>query len=189
MRNLLLGCFILGSLSIKAQTLQFKTGDAAPTFSATTHNGNKFDLTSTAKPIVLVFYRGYWCPFCNKELSALNDSLSLLQEKGATVIAVTPEKYESVNKTIDKTKASFTIISDTSNTILKMYGVNFMVDDKTVEKYKNYGIDFTAVNGNSENTLPVPAVFIIDKDGKFKYIWFDKDYRKRPSIKELLNNL
>jgi peroxiredoxin len=69
-----------------------------------------------------------------------------------------------------------------------LYGVNFKVDDNTVERYKKFGVDFTTVNGNNENTLPVPAVFII-KDGIIKYIWFDKDYRKRPTIKELLDNL
>jgi len=66
--------------------------------------------------------------------------------------------------------------------------VNFTVDDNTVKRYKGFGVDFTAVNGNEENTLPVPAVFII-KDGTIQYTWFDKDYRKRPGVKELLDKL
>ncbi len=179
------------TLSSNAQSLQFKEGDKAPNFSATTHAGTETNLKKLTKngPVVMIFYRGYWCPFCNKELNHINDSLPMLQAKGATVIAITPEKYESVNKTIEKTKASFEIISDTTNAILKRYGVNFTVDDKTVEKYKTHGLDFAAINGNNDNTLPVPAVFIIDKNGKFKYLYFDKDYRKRPSVKELLEYL
>ena len=191
MKKMLSALLLFVVLISNAQSLQFKVGDKAPNFTATTHAGTETNLKKLTKngSVVLIFYRGYWCPFCNKELNHMNDSLPLLQAKGATVIAITPETYESVNKTIEKTKASFEIISDTTNTILKQFGVNFTVDDKTIEKYKTYGIDFTTVNGNSENTLPVPAVFIIDKNGNFKYLYFDKDYRKRPSIKELLENL
>ncbi len=182
---------LFAAVQLQAQTLLFKQGDKAPRFTAVSHNGKILDLNKLTQsgPVVLLFYRGYWCPYCNKQLSQLNDSLQLLQAKGATVIAVTPEKYESVNKTIAKTKASFEIISDTTNTILKQYGVNFTVEDKTIEKYKTYGVDFTAVNANTQNTLPVPAMFIIDKDGKFSYLYFNKNYTKRPSVKELLESL
>lgn len=187
MRIAFASLFVLLFISSSAQSRKFSINDKAPVFSATTHSGEKFELSQKGTTILL-FYRGYWCPYCNRQLSALNDSLSFLEAKGAQVVAVTPEKYESVDKTIEKTKASFTIISDTANTILKLYGVDFKVDDKTVDRYKGYGIDFTAVNGNAENTLPVPAVYII-KDGVITYQWFEKDYRKRPSIKELLDNL
>ncbi len=191
MKKILTAFLLFIALGSNAQSLQFKEGDKAPNFTAITHAGTETNLKKLTQngPVVMIFYRGYWCPFCNKELNHMNDSLPMLQAKGATVIAVTPEKYESVNKTIEKTKASFEIISDTTNTILKQYGVNFTVDDKTIEKYKTYGVDFAAVNGNADNTLPVPAVFIIDKNGNFKYLYFDKDYRKRPSVKELLENL
>ena len=182
---------LISSSSGFAQTQSFKVGDKAPTFKSQTHDGKTLSLANETKkgPVVLLFYRGYWCPFCNKELKALNDSLTMLTSKGASVVAITPETEESVNKTIEKTKASFNIISDTSYKILKAYGVDYKVDEKTVESYKGFGIDFAKVNGNDKNTLPVPAVYIIDREGKFKYIWFDKDFRKRPSVKELLENL
>ena len=191
MKKTFIAFLLFVALDSNAQSLQFREGDKAPGFTAITHAGTQTNLKKLTQngQVVMIFYRGYWCPFCNKELNHMNDSLPMLQAKGATVIAITPEKYESVNKTIEKTKASFEIISDTANIILKQYGVNFTVDDKTVEKYKTYGVDFASVNGNAENTLPVPAVFIIDKNGKFKYLYFDKDYRKRPSVKELLEHL
>jgi peroxiredoxin len=188
-------CFFLALVictkNVQAQTLQFKIGDKAPVFSAMSHSGNNVNLDElTAKgPVVLFFYRGYWCPFCNKQLSELQDSLQLLTGKGATVLAVTPEASESVDKTITKTKATYQIISDTTNSILKKYGVDFKVEDKTVERYKGFGLDFAKVNGNNENVLPVPGVFIIGKDGNFKYLFFNTDYRKRPTVKELLENL
>ena len=187
---LLCSVLLISVLSFSQQS-SFAIGDAAPNISSFSHNGDLFDLKKATKngPVVILFYRGYWCPYCNKQLKALNDSLYLLTEKNVTVVAITPEKNESVDKTIEKTKASFTIISDTTNSIVKKYGVNFTVDDKTLERYKGFGVDFEKVNGNTDNVLPVPAVYIIDTKGNFKYIWFNKDYRKRPTVQELLNNL
>ncbi len=187
----ILSVFIFLSNNSFAQQQYFKIGDKAPVFESKTHEGKTFNLATKINrgSVLVLFYRGYWCPFCNKQLMALNDSLSLITTKGATVVAITPETELSVDKTIEKTKATFNIISDTSYQILKAYGVNFKVEDKTVERYKNFGVDFAKVNGNNENVLPVPAVYIIGSDGKFKYIWFEKDYRKRPSVKELLDNL
>jgi len=182
---------LLVSIISNAQNLKFEKGQKAPVFTAIGHNGNTISLEKITQKgaVILLFYRGYWCPFCNKQLSSLNDSLGLIQAKGATVLAISPEKYESVEKTIGKTKASYEIISDTANIILKQYGVNFTVDAQTVERYKQFNVDFSAVNANSDNVLPVPAVFIIGTDGTFKYIYFNKDYRKRPSVKELLEQL
>lgn len=178
--------FSLCGMIAKGQSA-LKTGEKAPSFSAITHSGEKIEVPGTGT-IVLLFYRGYWCPYCNRQLSALNDSLSFIEAKGANVVAITPEKSSSVDMTIERTKASFKVISDTSNVILKLYNVDFKMDDKTVERYKGFGIDFTVVNANTENTLPVPAVYII-KNGIITYSWFDKDYRKRPSVKELLDHL
>lgn len=179
--------FLLYCSASFSQVPVFRAGDKAPVFSSVAHSGERFELEEKGT-IILLFYRGYWCPHCNRQLSALNDSLAFLESKGAKVVAITPEKHASVDKTIEKTKASFTIISDTSNTILKLYGVDFKVDEKTIERYKSYDIDFTKINGNADNVLPVPAVFVI-KDGIITYTWFEKDYRKRPAVRELLDQL
>lgn len=186
-----LSLFVVIQTNMNAQTLLFSKGDKAPSFEAITNEGKRFNLTQEVSkgPVVLVFYRGYWCPFCNKELKALNDSLSWITGKGASVIAISPETHESAAITKEKTKVTFPIISDTSNTILKKFGVDFKVDDNTVNRYKGFGVDFAKVNGNTENTLPVPAVFIIDKEGKFRYLYFEKDYRKRPSVQALADAL
>ena len=174
-----------------AQTQLFVKGDKAPGFSAVSHNNDEIELKELIKkgPVVMLFYRGYWCPYCSKQLSQLQDSMSLLMAKNVTVLAITPETYESVDKTIEKTKAAFTIISDTTNAIMKLYGVNFTVEDKTVERYKTFNIDLVKSNGNSDNVLPVPGVFVIGKDGKFKYVYFDNNYRLRPSVASILKSL
>ncbi len=165
--------------------------DAAPDFSATDQYGKTVQLRSELKkgPVVLLFYRGQWCPFCNKQLKQLEDSLSFIKAKGASVITVTPEKTENIQKTIAKTRSSNSILHDEGLKIMKQYDVAFRVDDKTIEAYKKYGIDFTEANGSNGANLPVPAVYIISKEGKIIYKYFDTDYRKRSSVKEILAHL
>jgi peroxiredoxin len=168
-----------------------KVGDTAPEFKAKDQYGKIFSLKQALKngPVVILFYRGQWCPFCNKQLSHFSDSLSMLTDKGATLLAVTPEVAENVKKTIEKTKTAFPIFEDDGLAIMKLYKVNFAVDEKTVSKYKGYGIDFDKANGSNGANLPVPATYVIGKDGKIKYVFFNTDYRKRASVQDILNNL
>lgn len=168
-----------------------KVGDIAPDFNAKDQNGKTVSLKQALKngPVVMLFYRGQWCPFCNKQLSRFSDSLSQLTAKGASVLAITPENAENVKKTIEKTKASFPVLEDEGLTIMKLYKVNFAVDENTITKYKGYGIDFDKANGTNGANLPVPATYIIGQNGKIKYVFFNTDYRKRASVLEILNNL
>lgn len=168
-----------------------KAGDAAPAFSAKDQDGNKVSLKEMLKkgPVILLFYRGQWCPYCNKQLASYTDSLQLIKQAGASVLAVTPETPDNIRKTIEKTKASFPVIEDNELAIMKQYRVNFAVDEKTIARYKGYGIDFTEANGSNGANLPVPATYIIGTDGKIKYVFFNTDYRRRVSVRELLENL
>jgi peroxiredoxin len=187
--------FLAISITALAQNTVYpeglKTGDKAPLFEGKENSGKTFSLKNQLAKgdVVIIFYRGQWCPFCNKELGRLNDSLSLIIDKGASVIAISPETFSNVEKTVEKTKASFPIISDSSMTIMKLYKVNFSVDEGTQKKYLEYGIDFSKANGSNGANLPVPATYIIGKNGLVKYAFFDPDYRVRPSVKELLEHL
>lgn len=165
----------------------------APDFKGKDQNGNVIALKDLRKKgtVVIIFYRGYWCPYCNKELQKLEDSLQLIKEKGAQLIAITPEKQEGIAKTIEKTKASYPIITDDELKIMKAYDVAYQVDGKTVARYKMASIDLAANNGQKADAvyLPIPAVYIINKQGEITYRYFDSDYRKRPYVKEILENL
>ena len=120
----------------------------------------------------------------------MEDSLQQIKAKAATVLTVTPEKQENISKTIAKTNSTFSILHDEGLQIMKLYDVAFKVDDKTIETYKKYGIDFNEANGDINGAnLPVPAVYIINKEGKIVYKFFDADYRKRSSVKEILEHL
>lgn len=165
-----------------------KVGDTAPDFSAKDQNGKMVNLKdlSNKGDVVIIFYRGQWYPYCNQQLKKVNDSMQFIMDKGATVLAITPETAENVQKTVEKTKASFPIIEDMNLAIMKSYKVNFAVDENTIAKYKTYGIDFDKANGDKGANLPVPATYIISKDGKIKNSFFNTDYRKRASVKDIL---
>jgi peroxiredoxin len=184
---------VMTALAIHAQNAPkgLNVNDKAPLFSAKNQEGKLISLQEKIKsgPVILIFYRGQWCPYCNRQLKNLEDSLALLTAKNATLIAVTPEKTENINKTIEKTKATYPVLFDDSLKIMKSYDVAFAVDQKMKERYKGYGVDFDEVNGTNGANLPVPAVYIINKKGEIIYKFFDTDYRKRPSVKEILDHL
>jgi len=165
----------------------------APDFKGKDQNGNEVVLKDLRKkgPVVIIFYRGYWCPYCNKELQKLEDSLQLIKEKGAQLIAITPEKQEGITKTVERTKATYPIINDDELKIMKAYDVAYQVDTKTIDRYKMASIDLAANNGQKPEAvyLPVPAVYIIGKDGEIKYRFFEEDYKKQATVKDILNNL
>lgn len=168
-----------------------KVGDQAPAFTGINQHGEALELQTALKsgPVVLVFYRGYWCPFCKKALSQLQDSLQLLTDKGVTVVAVSPETAGNAGKTVQKTSASFHVISDEGLSIMRAYDVAYPVDDDTKKKYKGYGLDFDEINGQNGANLPVPATFLIGTDGTIRYVFFDPDYKNRASVASLLQAL
>ena len=163
----------------------------APDFRAKDQAGIEIHLKDVLKKgkVVLVFYRGQWCPYCNRQLKKLEDSLQLIISKGATLIAVTPEKPESITKTIEKTSATYSILFDEGLKIMNAYNVAFEVPENTLTRYRNTGIDIEKNNGSNGKYLPVPAVFIIDKESTIIYRFFEPDYKKRPTVQEILDNL
>ena len=195
MKKLLLLLLVISGLWVKGQEKPegLFIHSKAPDFKAKDLTGLPVNLKDLRKkgPVVLVFYRGNWCPYCNKELTRMQDSLQMITEKGATLIAVTPESQEGIIKTAEKTKAQFPIIYDEDLKIMKAYDVAYKVDDKAVSRYKNFNIDLAATNNQRPDAvyLPVPAVYIIDKEGNISFRYFEPDYKKRPSVKEILKNL
>lgn len=143
---------------------------------------------SMGKPTVFVFYRGGWCPFCNRHLAALAKSHKELMELGFQLVAVTPDSPEELKKTLGKEKLDYQLLSDSSAATMKAFGVAFEVDQKTVSMYKeNYKIDIEkASGGQTHHILPVPSVFIADASGKIGYIHFNPDYRVRLTSEELM---
>jgi peroxiredoxin len=194
MKRLFLFAFLLFTFSAFAQEKPegLFINSKAPDFKAKDQSGLEVNLKDLRKkgPVVVFFYRGNWCPYCTKELTKLQDSLALITATGAQVVAVTPEASDGITKTIEKTKAVFPIVYDEEMKISKGYKVAFQVDDRTAERYKSFGNDLLAINNQKQKAwLPVPAVYIINKEGTVTYRYFNEDYKKQPNIKEILAEL
>jgi peroxiredoxin len=190
-KDIFIAAGILLSVQVMAQT-GLKEGVKAPEFVAMDNAGQRIDLRNALKShraVVLFFYRGQWCPYCNRYIQRMQDSLQLLVDKGAYVIGVTPETPANIARTVEKTHASFSIIQDKGYRIMKNYQVNYVVDDSMVSKLNKYGVDLEANNGNKDHVLPVPATYVIDRTGKIVFVHFDRDYTHRPSIRTLLGKL
>jgi peroxiredoxin len=166
-------------------------GAIAPQFKAMDQFGKAFDLEDQLKhgPVVLMFYRGHWCKYCNRQLEELSDSLAFIIEKGASIVTVTPEVMEFVDETSKKFNNSFRIISDSDMEIMNAYKVSFRVEKATNTKYKIWGIKLDEFNGENGANLPVPATYIINQDGTIRYVFFNENYKKRVSVKTILMNL
>jgi peroxiredoxin len=193
MKNLILIIFLALAYNASAQGKPegLFINSKAPDIKAKDQNGGDVVLKDLRKkgPVIVLFYRGHWCPYCNKELSRFQDSLQLLTDKGATLIAITPESSEGINQTIEKTGATFPIVFDEDMSISKKYGVSFVVDDKTAARYKNFGTDLLQINRQKVPSLPVPAVYVINRDGTITYRFFESDYKRRPSVQEIIHHL
>lgn len=163
----------------------------APEFKLKDQSGVEVSLKEMRKkgPVVLMFYRGYWCPFCNRELKAFQDSLGMIQTKGAQVVAITPETKEGIDSTIARTGAIFPILHDEDMKVASAYQVAFTVDDRTLGRYKTGGIDLLKNNGQKTAMLPIPAVYIINKEGTVTFRYFDENYRNRVSVQTILKNI
>lgn len=168
-----------------------KIGDKAPQFISADQFNNNIDLSEELKkgPVVLMFYRGHWCKYCNRQLEELSDSLKFIVDKGASIIAVTPEVMEFVDETSRQYKDAFRIVSDKELKIMTAYKVSFEVNKSTITRYKFAGINLDDFNGDNGTNLPVPATYVINQNGIIDYVYFDQNYKKRVSVKEIIENL
>jgi peroxiredoxin len=173
---------------VSSQPAALVMGSKAPDFNGTDYLGKKHSLKSLLKghnAVVLFFYRGQWCPYCNKYIKQMQDNLTKLTAKGAIVVAVTPETELGINTTVSKTGAAFTIINDKAYKIMKAYKVDYVVNANDLALMHKYHIDMDANNGNMDHVLPIPATYIINKKEKIVFAHFDVDYRKRASIDDI----
>lgn len=169
-----------------------QVGDLVQDFSAKDMHDSTFALSESLKkgPVVVIFYRGQWCPICNKHLSALQDSLHLIYDKGATVIAISPEKSEFLKRTAEKTHASFSLLYDEGYKISNLFDVTFKPDSLTTIMYNTLlGANLKKANTDDSQRLPIPATFIIGTDGKIVWRHFDPDYKKRSKVIDIIDNI
>ena len=163
-------------------------GSKAPTVDLTI-DGHKVALADLYKDqkVAVIFYRGYWCPKCNKHLSEFASKAKDLEAKGVKLIAITPEIQESIEIMKEKTGAEFTIVSDVDGTLLKAFDVDYNVTDAYVGKVNEMlKVSIAKNSAFGEAKLPVPATYVIDTDGTIIFSHFNPDYGKRASIDDIL---
>lgn len=176
--------FTYGQINLSPLAL----GNVAPTILGTDQFGRAVNTTELLPEhkILLIFYRGNWCPHCKKHLAKLQDNIEDLSDKNVKVLVVTPEKVEQINKTSKNWNASYSILHDTDNEIMEAYHVAFEVNQGNVPNYFEAVSQKVAENNGADNmVLPVPATYLIGNDGRIIYVQFDPDYKNRSDFDEI----
>ncbi|MEO8673293.1 MAG: peroxiredoxin-like family protein [Tahibacter sp.] len=156
-------------------------GSTLPDVSVMRLDGKSSTLKSVVNggPAVLVFYRGGWCPYCTLQMNELQKIEGDLQALGYQVIAISPDRPEELNQTLEKNSLKYTLVSDGSTNAMKAFGVAYKVDNKTFKQYRDWGIDLDKRSGTQSHALPVPAVFIVDAQGFIQFSYVHPNYKIR----------
>lgn len=144
-------------------------------------DGSPLQLSDLLKrqPTVLIFYRGGWCPFCNRQLSQLQKIESQLIRMGYQIVAISPDRPEKLKESIQKHQLTYILLSDSNFVAARTLGIAFQVDQSTLERYKGFGIDLEDASGQKNHWLPVPSVFIVNKQGVIQFEYINPNYKVR----------
>lgn len=165
-----------------------KVGEKAPDFELPDPTGKRVKLSTLLKdgPVVLNFYRGEWCPYCNLEIRAFQQMLPEFQQANAQVVAISPEQPNNSLTMQEKHDLAFPILSDVGNTVARSYGLVFTLDATLRPLYKGFGIDIPSRNGDESFELPVPATYVVDESRVVRYAYANADYTLRAEPAEVL---
>lgn len=164
-------------------------GDQAPAFELPDHLGNRVrsvDLLAGG-PMLINFYRGNWCPYCNLELRAYQAQLERVERAKASLVAISPMLPDNSLDVAEKNQLAFPVLSDAGNKVAADFGLVFTVDARIQAMYlERLGNDLPRLNGDDSFTLPLPAIYVIGQDGTIVYAYVNSDYRLRAEPEEVL---
>jgi peroxiredoxin len=168
-----------------------KEGDRAPNFRLPGVDGKEVELDRLleAGPVVLCFYRGQWCPYCNLELRAYQRALPQLKALGASVVAISPQTPDHSAATAQSNELGFPVLSDVGLNTARAYGLAFDLPPELVDLYQSFKNDLVRWNGAGGWALPIPAVYLIGQDGRVLLAHVDPDYRERMDPETVLLKL
>ena len=163
-------------------------GQEIPDLKLKNVGGEAVGLRAAAKeqPLVLIFYRGSWCPYCSLHLGQLQEIDPQLREMGYRIMAISPDLPANLKTSVEKGELTYTLLSDSTMAAAKAFGLAFTVDDATLAKYEEYGINLETASGEKHHMLPVPAVFLIGQDGIIDFVYANPDYKTRIDSEVLL---
>jgi peroxiredoxin len=168
-----------------------KTGDRAPSFELPDGDGMRWrseDLLRSG-PLVIVFYRGRWCAYCNTQLAALQQIHSQLAASGASLVAISPQTQKHSYMTRDMHHLRFPVLSDSGNQVTRAFGIVYRVSPEMQRLYEGIMTKLPGYNGDKSWELPMPATYVIRRDGAVAASWVEADWRKRPEPEAILGNL
>lgn len=165
-----------------------KAGDVAPDFTLPDATGRRISLYDTLKqsPVILVFYRGGWCPYCNLELRAYQRLLPEIRNSGAQLIAISPQTPDASLSTQEKNALAYPVLSDSDNQTAKNFGILFNLPAYLSALYAEFDVDLSKINQAGTWALPLPATYVIGQDGKIVKAFVETDYRVRLEPKAAL---
>ncbi|MCW3154791.1 AhpC/TSA family protein [Achromobacter spanius] len=165
-----------------------KAGDMMPAFTLDDAEGKPVSSADLLRqgPLVVTFYRGVWCPYCNMDLQALQAALPAVQEAGAKLVAISPQLAANSRKAVRQNALTFPILSDSHNDVAAAFGLRFELQDYLVDLYKSLKNELPAFNGDASWTLPMPARYVVAQDGTIVYAEVNPDYTRRPEPSDML---
>lgn len=165
-----------------------KAGDTAPAFTLKDPEGHVVSSADLLEkgPLVLSFYRGVWCPYCNMELQALEAARPQFEALGASLIAISPQTAPNSRKSVRQNGLGFPILSDVKGAVGAAFGLRFSLPDYLVDLYKGLKNDLPSFNDDPDWTLPMPARYVIGQDGTILYAEVNPDYTRRPEPDDML---
>jgi len=165
-------------------------GDTAPDFELKNALNEPVKLSTLLQggPVILSWYRGGWCPYCNIQLRYLQSYLPQFKEAGATLVALSPELPDKSLNTIEKNNLEFEVLTDYNNELARQFRIAFTLNDELIEIYNDFH-KLVTYNGVATNELPVPATYVIGTDRIIRYAFVDTDYRQRAEPAEILDVL
>jgi peroxiredoxin len=169
-----------------------KTGDRAPAIVLGNAKGETVDVGTLLKngSVIITFYRGGWCPFCNFELKAFQEVLPEIVAEGASLVAISPEKPDDTLSTAEKNALTFEVLSDVGQKVGRAFGLVYEFTDELKTVYQGFGLDIPARNGAPDEwALPVSATYVIGRDGLIIYAYTDVDYRDRADPRDVIKVL
>ena len=165
-----------------------RVGDKSPDFELPSATGKTVRLGDLLQhgPVVVAFYRGGWCPYCNLELRALQETLPEIKKLGAQVVAVSPQMPDSSLATKEKNELQFQVLSDQHNSVARQFHLVFTLPEEVRTIYKGFGHDLVARNGDNSFELPFPATYVIGQDRIIRFAFVNADYTKRAEPADIL---
>lgn len=164
-----------------------KVGDRAPDFTLPDATGKTVKLSELLShgPVVVTWYRGAWCPYCNIALRGFQKRLPEIRSAGATLVAISPQTPDNSLTTTEKGHLEFAVLSDRGNKTAHAYGVAYKVPRVVTDQMKGR-LDLAKFNGDDSGELPLGATYVIDREGVIRYAFVDADYRKRAEPSDVI---